>query len=486
MNFETLFAIALYFSILLVIGLLSYKKHASSTDFILGGRSLNYYVTALSAHASDMSSWLLMAYPAVIMTQGVFQAWTSIGLIVFMYLNWHFIAPKIRVATEHHDSLTLSSYFESRFKDNSGLIRILSAVMAFVFFTIYISAGLVGLGLLFESLFDISYTTGIIIGIAIAIIYPLIGGYVTLAWTDLFQGLFLLAMVVLVPFQAFEKLQGWGSIVEAAQLKNISLSLLPDFSMVSIISALLLAAGWGLGYFGQPHIITKFMGIHNVQEMHKSKNIGIGWLVITLFAATCIGLIGIAYFNTPLVDSELVFVNMVKDLFSPFIASFVLCAILAAVISVMDAQILVLTSHISEDFYKKIFRKNADHKELVLVARIGILLASFVAFIIAAFQISSIYNLVLFAWTGLGCSFGPLVILSLFSSKINKYGAIVGILFGGSFALIWPYFNNFFTFDIPAMVPGFILSITIIYLVSLATEKFVEKSNINTISDLPE
>jgi sodium/proline symporter len=476
MNFETLSAIALYFSILLAIGLLSYKKHASSTDFILGGRSLNYYVTALSAHASDMSSWLLMAYPAVIMTQGLFQAWTAIGLIVFMYLNWHFIAPKIRIATEHHDSLTLSSYFESRFKDTSGIIRMLSAIMAFVFFTIYISAGLVSLGLLFESLFSISYTTGIVIGIAIAIIYPMIGGYVTLAWTDLFQGLFLLAMIVLVPFESFYKIDGWSSIKEAAMLKDISLSLLPDMSIPSILGALFLAAGWGLGYFGQPHIITKFMGIHNVKEMHKSKNIGIGWLVVTLFAATCIGLIGIAYFKTPLDDSELSFVNMVKDLFSPFIASFVLCAILAAVVSVMDAQILVLTSHITEDFYKKIFRKNAEHKELVLVARIGILVASFIAFVIAFFQISSIYKLVFFAWTGLGCSFGPLVILSLFSDKINKYGAIVGILFGGSVALIWPYFNTFFSIDIPAMIPGFLLSLLVIYVVSTATKNIKVES----------
>jgi SSS family solute:Na+ symporter len=471
MTYQTILAIALYFGILLTIGLLSYKKHASSTDFILGGRSLNYYVTALSAHASDMSSWLLMAYPAQIMTQGLFQAWTAIGLIVFMYLNWHFIAPKIRVATESFDSLTLSSFFESRFKDNSGMIRILSAIWAFVFFTIYISAGLVSLGLLFESLFHISYTTGIIIGIGIAIIYPLIGGYVTLAWTDLFQGLFLLFMIVLVPIQAFSKINGYDSISSLASIKNISLSILPDYEFATLISAIFLAAGWGLGYFGQPHIITKFMGIHNVSEMHKSKNIGIAWLVVTLFAATFIGLIGIAYFREPLADSELGFVNMVKDLFSPFIASFVLCAILAAVVSVMDAQILVLTSHITEDFYKKIFRKNAQHQELIMVARVGILAASFLAFVIAFFQISSIYKLVFFAWTGLGCSFGPLVILSLFSKKVNKYGAISGILFGGLFAAFWPYINTFIPFEIPAMIPGFIISMILIQVISTVTDR---------------
>lgn len=470
MHTQTLLAIALYFAILLGIGLLSYRKHASSTDFILGGRSLNYYVTALSAHASDMSSWLLMAYPAVIMTQGLFQAWTAIGLIVFMYLNWHFIAPRIRVATEHHDSLTLSSYFESRFEDNSGSIRILSAIMAFFFFTIYISASLVGLGLLFESLFSISYTSGIVIGICIAIIYPLIGGYVTLAWTDLFQGLFLLAMIVLVPCQALGMIHGFEDISLSAQLKGVSLSLFPDFSLTTILSALFLAVGWGLGYFGQPHIITKFMGIHNVSEMHKSKNIGIGWLILTLTSATFIGLISIAYFKTPLVDSQLSFVNMVEDLYPPFVASFVLCAILAAVVSVMDAQILVLTSHITEDLYKKIFRKNAEHKELILVARLGILAAALIAFFIAYFQISSIYELVFYAWSGLGCSFGPLVILSLFSKRINKYGAIVGIIFGGTIAAAWPYINKFINIEIPSMLPGFLLSIILIYLISLATE----------------
>lgn len=469
MSFDVILAIILYFGVLLFIGVLSYKKQASSVDFILGGRSLNYYVTALSAHASDMSSWLLMAYPAVIMTEGLFQAWTAVGLILFMYLNWHFVAPKIRIATEKYNSLTLSSYFESRFNEHRGIIRVLSAIMAFIFFTIYISAGLVSLGLLFESLFQISYINGIMIGILIAIIYPLIGGYVTLAWTDLFQGLFLLAMILLVPIKAFGTIDGWHSIQEASFIKGISLSFLPNYSFETILGAIFLAAGWGLGYFGQPHIITKFMGIHNVQEMNKSKRIGISWLVITLTFATFIGLIATAYFKTPLEDNELSFVYMVKDLFPPFVASFVLCAILAAVISVMDAQILVLTSHITEDFYKKIFRKNAEHQELILVARIGILVASFTAFIIAYFQISSIYNLVFFAWTGLGLSFGPLLILSLFIKNINKYGAISGIICGGTFATLWPLADQFLEIKIPAMIPGFIISSLLILIVSKIT-----------------
>lgn len=460
MQFSVLLAIIFYFSILLGIGLLSYRRHHSSTDFILGGRSLNFYVTALSAHASDMSSWLLMAYPAVIMTEGLSQAWTAIGLIVFMYLNWHFIAPKIRIATEHHDSLTLSSYFESHFHDRTGLIRILSALMAFFFFTIYISAGLVSLGLLFESLFHISYGAGILIGIGIVVIYPLIGGFVTLAWTDLFQGLFLMAMILLVPIQAFRHMD----TIALDAFRSTPLLLLPDGSL---LNAFFLAAGWGLGYFGQPHIITKFMGIHNVGEMHKSKNVGISWLVITLTAATFIGLMGSAYFQGPLKDPQLVFINMVKSLYSPFLSSFILCAILAAVISVMDAQILVLTSHITEDFYKKIWRQNAEHKELILVARVGILSAALVALLIAFFQTTTIYKLVFYAWAGLGCSFGPLLILTLFFPRyVNKYGAIAGILFGGTVAALWPLANALIPIEIPAMLPGFLLSLLVILLVS--------------------
>lgn len=464
MHWQVLIAFFLYFAILLVIALASQRKNTTNADFLLGGRSLNYYVTALSAHASDMSAWLLMGYPAVIATKGIFEAWAAIGLIIFMYLNWHFIAPKIRAATEKHNSLTLSSYFESRFNDHKGTLRLISAVMAAIFFTIYISAGLAGLGLLFGSLFDISYTSGIIIGIIIALIYPMIGGYVTLAWTDLFQGLFLLCMVLLVPAQLFMEHPHYTQALDAFSFK----ALLPDFSWATFSSAIFLAVGWGLGYFGQPHIITKFMGINNVDHMHKSKRIGILWLIITLAAATIIGAIG-QLTLLPGQDPNLTFVNMVQGLYPQFLATFVLCAILAATISVMDAQILVLCSHITEDLYKKFFRQQAEHKELVLVTRLGILAASVLAFCIAYIQPASIYDLVHYAWTGLGCSFGPLIIMALFSKKTNKYGAIVGILFGGTVAIIWPVFNEMLRIDVPAMIPGFLISLGLIWGVSRMT-----------------
>lgn len=467
MAFSTVFAITLYFAFLLAIAFFSRRKRATAHDFILGGRGLNYYVTAMAAHASDMSAWLFMAYPAVIITGGVFNAWTAIGLVVCMYVNWHFVAPRIRKATERYNSLTLSGYFESHFHDKKGVIRLLSGLMAFFFFTIYISAGLVGLGLLFGDLFGISYVWGITIGIVIAIAYPFIGGYVTLAWTDFFQGLFLLFMICIVPIHLLVKTEPSHAAFELLEMKNVLKGLFPDLTLSTLTGIFFIATGWGLGYFGQPHIITKFMGIRKVEEMNKSKRVGIGWMIIVLFAATVIGLMGSAYLEVGR-DPNMTFIDMVNSLYSPFFAAFILCAILAAAISVMGSQVLVLTSHITEDFYKTLINPRATSDEMIRVARLGILASASVAYIIAYREISSIYNLVFYAWTGLGCSFGPLVLLSLFVKSITRAGAIVGICFGGAVAALWPLFNKSFfpTFEVPAMIPGFMLNLIVIYGVS--------------------
>ena len=474
MSVETVLALVLYFSLLLLIAIFAWrKKRGTSQDFMLGGRSLNYYVTALSAHASDMSAWLFMAYPALIVTGGLFNAWTAIGLTVFMYLNWHFVAPRIRRATEKYNSITLSSYFESHFRDRKGVIKLLSALMAFFFFSIYLSAGLIGLGLLFKVLFGLSYFWAITIGILVTVIYPIIGGYVTLAWTDLFQGLFLLFAIILVPIHFLIQGDIKLAVFEAIKLKNVMTSLFPDLSFNTIVGIVFIAAGWGLGYFGQPHIITKFMGIKKVEEMHKSKRLGIVWMSLALLAATLVGLIGAVTAGGLSDDPNLTFIKMTTSLYSPFFTAFILCAIIAAVISVMSSQVLVLTSHITEDFYKKLVNEKASSDELLKVARIGIVFSAVVAYIIAYFEISSINNLVFYAWTGLGCSFGPLVLLSLFSKTVNRTGAIFGILFGGLVAALWPLFNKalFPDFEVPSMIPGFILNAGLIFLVSMLSRK---------------
>jgi sodium/proline symporter len=462
---EELIAIACYIALLLAIGLISYQRHLSSSDFIMGGRSMNYWLTALAAHASDMSSWLFMGYPAVIVAGGLFNAWTAIGLLLFMFLNWQLIAPRIRVATEQYNSLTFSSFFESRLADTSGTIRVFTALMSLVFYTIYISAGLVGLGLLLETLFAIPYNWGVLIGILIVVPYVFIGGYLTLAWIDLFQGLFLLSVILFVPFFVLPSIGGWQGMISSLSAEHLLTSLLPDLSSKTLLEITGMLMGWGLGYFGQPHIITKFMGIRNVHEIGKSKWIGMSWMLLSLAGATLVGLVGIAFFKGSLQNHELVFVTLVKNSFPPFFIGLILCAVLAATINAMSSQVLVLSSSITEDLYKRLVRKKASSQELLVVARLGVLFVSLVAFLIAYGKISSIYSLVLYAWSGLGSAFGPLLLLSLYWKKINKYGAWGGILSGGIAAAIWPYYNT----SIPSLLPGFACSCFFIFLLSSLT-----------------
>lgn len=470
MHIEELIAVGCYFIALTAIGFFSYRKHLSSHDFIMGGRSMNCWLTALAAHASDMSSWLFMGYPAVVFSRGVFSAWAAIGLILFMFLNWQLIAPKIRVATEQYNSLTFSSFFESRLADTSGMIRVFTAIMSLVFYTIYISAGLVGLGLLLNTLFGIPYNWGIFIGIAVVIPYVFTGGYLTLAWIDLFQGLFLLGVILFVPFFILKQVGGWQDIREVIVTKQLTTSLFPDFSGKTLLEIAGVVTGWGLGYFGQPHIVTKFMGIRSVREIAKSKWIGMSWMLLSLSAATGVGLVGIAYFRQGLDNKELVFVNMVKDSFPPFFIGLILCAVLAATINAMSSQVLVLSSVLTEDFYKRIFRKRASSQELLIATRTGILIIALIAFSIAYAHLDSIYSLVLYAWSGLGSSFGPLLMLSLYWDRVTRYGAWAGILSGGIIAGMWPYLSFFDPSAIPAMIPGFFSSLFLIIVISLWTQ----------------
>ncbi len=450
---QEIIAIAIYVTILFLIGFWSYRGHKTATDFIIGSRALNFWLTALSAHASDMSSWLFMGLPAAIFLGGVFDGWFAIGLILFMFLNWFFIAPRIRFQTEKYNCLTLSSFFESHFHDTSGLIRLFTALMSFVFYTIYISAGIVGIGILIETLFNIHYSIGITIGICIVIPYLFIGGYTTLAWLDLFQGFFLLFVIVFVPLIILPKLGGIFAITKALKTHHLSTSLIPNFRLETYFQIFLGLFGWGLGYFGQPHIITKFMGIRRVKDMRKSMLVGMSWQIIILTFAVFIGLMSVAYFHGKIDNPELIFVLMVKENFIPLIAALILCAVLAATISTMDSQILVLASILTEDFYKRVFHKKATSKNLLFVSRLSILIIAFVSYLIAFFKISTIYSLVYYAWSGLGASFGPLLIFSLTVKQTNKYGAWSGILLGGLTAIFWPFFNK----NIPSLIPGFLI-----------------------------
>lgn len=464
-------AMVLYFLILLTIGYCSYRKSQSVDDFIIGSRSLNYWLTALAAHASDMSSWLFLAYPASIFSHGMIGVWVGIGLIVCMFLNWQLIAPKIRVATEQFNSLTFSSFFESRLGDTSGRIRFFSAIILVVFYTIYITAFLIGLGDLLTSLFPIPYGISILIGIGLVIPYVFTGGYVTLAWIDLFQGCFLLLMILFVPFYLLKGVGGFTGIAQSMDLHHLSRSLFPDFSKATLVSIISMAFGWGLGYFGQPHIVTKFMGIRNVSEIAKSKWIGMSWMVLSIGGATLVGLVGIPFFHATLHDPEKIFIEMVKTSFPAFFVGFVLCAVLGATINAMSSQVLVLTSSLTEDFYKRMIRPRASSKELLLISRLGVVIVGSIGFCFAYYRIQSIYSLVEYAWAGIGSSFGPLILLSLYSNRVNKYGAWVGILSGGIIAGVWPMINKYIPYPISPMLPAFFSSLLLILIVSHLTKE---------------
>jgi SSS family solute:Na+ symporter len=471
MSIAVISAFFLYFFLLLMIGLIFHKKQTTSSDFIMGDRSLSFWLVALSAHASDMSAWLFMAFPMSIMISGLSQAWIAIGLLTGMFLNWHFVAPKLRSMTEKYKCYTLSTFFEKRLNDVGGQIKLLSAIVMIIFLTHYLSAGLIAMGVLLESLFGINYTVGLSVALLVVVIYTFFGGFATVAWTDLFQGLFLLVVILIVPIVAYTKIDGWDSILKIALEKEIPLTLINEYTFESIFMSVSLALGWGLGYFGMPHIVTKFMGIKDVKEMYKSKWLGMSWQLITLTAAACIGLIGIAFFPEGLGNPQMIFVEMVKSLFHPFIGGFILCAVLAANMSTMDSQILVCGSIISEDLYRYIQKAPPSDKKVLWVSRIGVIFISGLALLLALNKSTTIADTVLYSWSGLGSAFGPLVLMSLYSNKINRFGALAGIIVGTAVVMIWPTVNPLVTnYALMSMIPGFFLSGLSIYVVSELTK----------------
>ncbi len=471
MHFLEISTFFVYFLVLCIVVTISYHKQKSDKDFVIGNRSLNFWLTALSAHGSDMSQWLFMAYPALIFTTGIFNIWLAIGLTFFMFLNWQFVAPKLRMGTEKTESITLNTFFEKRFEDQTGTLRLLSTLLTVLFYAFYISAGLVAFGYLVHSIFGLNYFIGIFFGLLVVVAYVFLGGYVTVAWIDLFQGLFLLVVILAIPIYLLWQLGGFAPIFSLLKQNGLSTTLVPDLSLQTLFDILMISCGWGLGYFGQPHIVTRFMGIKNVQEIYKAKYLGVTWQALALGGATLFGLIGILIFPRGLYNAELVSLEVVKATLSPFFSGLILCAIIAAATNVMAAQILVSASSIAEDLYKRLSHKTYSKKELLWASRLSVLFMALIAFVVAFFQNSSIYSLVLYAWSGLGSSFGPLLLFSLYWKKTTKQAAFAGILTGGTTAALWPLASQFLEIQIPTMVVSFILSSAAIYLISCGTYK---------------
>lgn len=459
-----------YLGLMLMIGLMYYKKTESLNEYVLGGRNLNGWVTALSSQASDMSGWLLMGLPGYAYLSGLESIWIAIGLGIGTYLNWQFIAMRLRNYTEiADDSITISSYLKNRFEDPSNILKIISAILILLFFTIYTASGLVAGGKLFSTVFGIPYIWALIIGAFVVVLYTFLGGFMAVCWTDFFQGSLMLIALVIVPVSCIKGLGGSSETLEI--LRGINPSLLNPFqdmagntiSAISIISLL----AWGLGYFGQPHILVRFMAISDYKELKKAKRIAVVWVAISLTAAVIIGLVGRAFLLEALMDgkSETIFMVMVTKTFPTIIGGFLLAAILAAIMSTADSQLLVTSSALTEDIYT-LFRKKASDKELVNISRLAVVLVAIVAIILALNPESSVLDLVSYAWAGFGAGFGPSIIASLFWRRMTRNGALAGMITGGATVVIWKQLTSGI-FDLYEIVPGMIVSFIFIFIVSL-------------------
>jgi sodium/proline symporter len=482
MEVATLLSLGIYFAVMLGIGLYAYKSATQSVSgYLLGGRQLGPAVTALSAGASDMSSWLVMGLPGAMYLSGFSNIWIGLGLIIGAYANYLLVAPRLRAYTEiANDSITLPDFFENRFKDKTRLLRIISSLVIILFFTVYTSSGIVGGGKLFESSFGLSYELGLYVTAGVVVVYTLIGGFLAVSLTDFVQGCIMFAALVMVPTVAFIELDGITAVTNTVIAVDPShLDWFSGVTALGIVSSM----AWGLGYFGQPHILVRFMAIRSIKDLPLARRIGMSWMVTSLIGALATGFVGIAYVQQhgiALGDAETIFIVLSQLLFHPFIGGFLLAAILAAVMSTVSSQLLVTSSSLTEDFYKEFLNKQASQKQLVLAGRISVALVALIAVGLAHNRDSSILQLVSNAWAGFGAAFGPMIILSLYWKRMTYQGALAGIITGAATVLIWIFApltiqGVALSSVVYEIVPGFILSTIAIIWVSKVTPEPEDK-----------
>lgn len=463
---------------MLGIGLYFYFRTKNLSDYALAGRGLNSWVTSLSAQASDMSGWLLMGLPGYAYLSGLEAGWIALGLVVGTYFNWKFVAKRLRVFTEKAgNAITLPDYFSKRFLDKSGILRLLSALFILLFFLIYTSSGFVAGAKLFKSVFEISYHKSLIISVIIIISYTFLGGFNAVSWTDFIQGTLMFLAVIGIPLIGFLKMDNFITDIQSAN-KDLLDPFTNNKGEILSFAAIISLAAWGLGYFGQPHILARFMAIKSAEKIKKARIIAMVWVIISLAGSVAAGIIGYGYIAEPLKDSEEVFMVMVNDLAPPLLAGGLLAAILAAVMSTADSQLLVSSSSLVEDFYKIFLHKNASDKEQIWISRAAVILIAVVAYIIARNPESSVLGLVSYAWAGFGAAFGPVVIFSLYMKRMTAKAAIMGMLAGGITVLLWKQAEGGL-FDIYEIIPGFVLGSLAIVIVSFLDGK--PKNAVNAV-----
>ncbi len=481
-QFQILIAMCFYMALMIIVGVFYSKRNNSTSDYLLGGRKLGPWVTAMSAEASDMSGWLLMGLPGVAYLTGIGEVfWTALGLAVGTYLNWLFVAKRLRKYTKvAGNAITLPDYFSNRFRDKQKILMSFAAVLILLFFVIYLGSGFAAMGKLFKSLFGLDYTLMMIISAVVIIAYSVVGGFLAVCTTDLIQGVLMFFALLAIVFFGYAAVGGIENIT--AQLSGINgyFSIwgvnnpadnsFTQYGILDIISIL----AWGLGYFGMPHILLRFMAINKTTKIRQSRRIATVWVVISLGAAIMIGVIGRALLGDALMDGtqETVFSALATTLFPALIAGVLISGILASTMSTSDSQLLAAASVISKNFFHGLIKKDATDKQILSVSKATVIGAALIGILFALDEKSTVFGIVSYAWAGFGATFGPLVILSLFWKRMNKWGALAGMTSGAVTVIIWKELLKQMggIFGIYELLPGFIVALIAIVLVSLLTK----------------
>ncbi len=453
-----------YLLLVLFLGVKAYRQTHNLGDYILGGRKLGSVVTALSVGASDMSGWLLLGLPGAIYLSGLSEIWIGIGLVLGAYCNWLFVARPLRVYSQHaNNCLTLPDYFENRFHDRSRVLRSLSASVILLFFTFYTASGLVGGAILFENSFGLEYSVALLTGGCIIVAYTFVGGFLAVAWTDAIQAMLMLAALLIAPIAVISSAGGiTATSTQMLEVNGDSLDLFANLSVIGFVSLI----AWGLGYMGQPHILARFMAAESAQKLVPARRMAMSWMVVVLIGSVTTGLAGIAYFaDAPLENPETVFIVLSQSLFNPWVAGIITAAILSAIMSTIDSQLLVSSSVISEDIYRVFVRPDASEKELLAVSRAAVIVIALLALVIASDRESRVLDLVSYAWAGFGAAFGPVIVFSLFWRGMTALSATTGMLLGAITVVVWSNLEGGL-FDLYEIVPGFLLASVAIVLVS--------------------
>ncbi|MBU2882996.1 sodium/proline symporter PutP [Psychrosphaera sp. B3R10] len=475
-------SIVLYFVLLIAIGFYAMRQSTSNnSEYLLGGRQVGPNVTALSAGASDMSGWMLLGLPGAAYTTGIGSIWLAIGLVIGAYVNYLIVAPKLRVYTElANDSLTIPEFMSRRFMKDKSHLRLIASVVIILFFTVYTASGLVAGGKLFSSAFATSYSFGVFATVGIVVAYTVMGGFLAVSLTDFVQGVIMLIALIAVPYVAFISID---TVAQSTSFGSQFWELLTKEANFEIVASISLFT-WGLGYFGQPHIIVRFMAISSHKKLPQARRVGINWMIVSIIGALLTGIVGAAYIKsvgTQLSDPETIFIHLSQILFHPLVAGWLLAAILAAIMSTISSQLLVSSSSLVEDLYKVYFSENVSPEKSLIISRACVVVVAALASLIALAELGGVLKLVSSAWAGFGAAFGPVILFSLWWKQLTEQGAIAGVLAGAITVFIWgyiPLLPNGLTLssEFYELLPAFLISSLVIVIVSKRTQVPCEKT----------